>query len=355
MYAVIMAGGKGTRFWPRSRAETPKQLLNITGDKTMLQETADRIARVVSPDKILIVTNTVQRDTIMQQMPEMDPDNIIAEPVGKNTAPCICLAALCIQSRTADETMAVLPADHYIGDPSAFCETLKQAEQAALRTNGLITIGITPRGPETGYGYIQHGTEPVFDNMPLYAVKKFHEKPDEKKAREYVASDNFLWNSGMFVWRASAILDEMKTHIPHVYENVASACLTDHDTNLNERIADAYSTIDAVSVDYGVMEKSEHVFTMIGDFEWNDIGSWAALYDLLPKDGCANVITGEAVTVDTAESFIYSPKRLTAVLGVHDVIIIDTEDALLVCDKKRCQDIRAIVSALEQKKMERLL
>lgn len=349
MYVVIMAGGKGTRFWPRSRAATPKQLLDIIGSKTMIQQTVERVATLVPPERILIVTGQEHAVALKRQLSEIPDANIIVEPIGKNTAPCICLAALKIRQKDPESVMAVLPADHYIGDPVTFCSCLKAAIEAATLQDALVTIGIRPNRPETGYGYIQfHDEVACYNGMSVYRVSGFHEKPALEKAQTFLQQGNFLWNSGIFVWKVSAILREIKKFIPDVYHSFIKADLFGDTQAAEKTIATAYETVESISIDYGVMEKAENVLTLQGDFGWNDIGSWSAIYETAKKDKDGNALRGDVIAIDSENILVYSPQKLTAVIGIKNIIIVETADALLVCAKEKSQDVKKAVDILQK-------
>jgi mannose-1-phosphate guanylyltransferase len=344
-----MAGGKGSRFWPRSRAALPKQLLDIVSDRTLVQQTVERIAGLVPAGRILIVTGSEHAGAIYQQLPEIPRENILIEPVGRNTAPCICLAALWVEKKEPGATMAVLPADHYIGNPQAFCCCLESAKEAAEKLDSLVTIGIAPRSPETGYGYIQCGKEAgTYKGQAAYRVQQFHEKPCLEKALEFLAQGNYLWNSGMFIWRAATILAEIKTCLPEIYGTLAEVAPHLGTAQAQQAIDAAYQRIENISIDYGVMEKSSRVAILRGDFGWNDVGSWSAIYDISQKDAQGNVVHGDVIAVDARGSLVYSPKKLTAVVGLDNVVVVETEDALLVCAKDKSQDVKKVVDILEQ-------
>ena len=349
MYCVIMAGGKGSRFWPRSRSALPKQLLDIFSDRTMIQETVQRIEGLVPAERIVIVTGREHAEAIYQQLPEIPRENILIEPIGRNTAPCICLAALWVEKKKPGAVMAVLPADHYIGNPQAFCRCLDSAADAALQLDALVTVGITPRSPETGYGYIQYGEEiGAFKGLAVYRVQQFYEKPVLAKAREFLAQGNFLWNSGMFIWKAATILEEIKACLPEMYGTLA-AVVPDLGTAQEQQAVDAaYQAIEGISIDYGVMEKSARAVILKGDFGWSDVGSWSAIYDISGKDAQENVVSGDVIAVDARGSLIYSPKKLTAIVGLDNIVIVETEDALLVCARDKAQDVKKVVDILEQ-------
>jgi mannose-1-phosphate guanylyltransferase len=351
-----MAGGKGSRFWPRSRAALPKQLLDIVSDRTLIQQTVERITGLVPAGRILIVTGREQAGAIYQQRPEIPRENILIEPVGRNTAPCICLAALWVEKKEPGATMAVLPADHYIGIPQAFCRSLESAREAAGQLDALVTIGIAPRSPETGYGYIQCGKETgTYKGQAAYQVQQFHEKPSLEKAREFLAQGNFLWNSGMFIWRAATILAEIKTCLPEMYGTLAEVAPHLGTAQAQQAIDAAYQKIEGISIDYGVMEKSSRVAILKGDFGWSDVGSWSAIYDISEKDAQGNVMHGDVVAVDARGSLVYSPKKLTAIVGLDNVVIVETEDALLVCAKDKSQDVKKVVDELERQGKKKYL
>lgn len=358
MYAVIMAGGRGVRFWPRSREKRPKHLLDITGEKTIIQETVNRIKPLVPPTNILVVTGKKHARALMKQLPEIPPRNILIEPVGRNTAACIGLAALHIRKRSTDDTMMVLPSDHAIADSGKYLSVMKAAAVVAAQEKGLVTIGITPSSVQTGFGYIEGGILcKTIKNQDVFRVKSIREKPDFRTAAKFVRSGNFYWNSGMFVWQTSVILEEIKRWLPELY-----AGLTLIDTSLGTAgetatVSRVYKKLVSVSIDYGVMEKAGNVFILPGNFGWSDVGSWDALWDISPKDKQNNVILSGSRTVleDSKGSLIYNPRKLTALLGVRDLMIVETPDALLICKKGRSQDVKKIVERLEAGQLKKYL
>jgi mannose-1-phosphate guanylyltransferase len=344
-----MAGGKGARFWPRSRAALPKQLLDIFSKRSMIQETVARVAGLAPPERIVIVTGREQAETIYRQLPEIPRENILVETVGRNTAPCICLAALWVERKAPGATMAVLPADHYIADPQAFCSCLESAVEAAQQLNALVTIGIAPGSPETGYGYIECGAETgTYRGQAAYRVERFHEKPSLEKAREFLARGNVLWNSGMFIWKAAIILDEIKTCLPELYAELAAVAPQLGTPQEQQAIDGAYRAIEGISIDYGVMEKSRRAAVLKGDFGWSDVGSWSAIYNIAKKDMQGNVTQGDVVAIEAKGTLVYSPKKLTAVVGLDNIVIVETDDALLVCAKDKAQDVKKVVDELER-------
>ncbi|GAB4290506.1 MAG: mannose-1-phosphate guanylyltransferase [Ignavibacteriaceae bacterium] len=353
IYAVIMAGGIGSRFWPRSKEKTPKQLLNIFGNKTMIQETVERLEGLVEKDNIYIITNKIQKPEIINQLPDIRVSNIVEEPFGRNTAACIGLASVLIGSKSSDAVMIVLPADHRIVEKDLFHNTVKNAVDFAYKSRGLVTIGIVPSRPETGYGYIQINESPVEDG--IYKVQTFAEKPDYSTAVRFLESGDFFWNSGMFIWRVDAILDEIKIHMPELSDGLDVLKKELYSTNFDEILIKVYGQLRKISIDYGIMEKSNKVYLTKGNFTWSDVGSWEEVYQLSEHDENGNAATGEVYTDRTTGSYIYSPDKFTAVIGLDDIIVINTDDALLVCRRDHSQDVKKVVDHLTLNKLNRYL
>ncbi len=358
-YAVIMAGGVGARFWPRSREKSPKQMLEIVGKGTMIQNTVKRLQHVVEPRDVFIVTNKVQKPLILKQMPQFDEENIIIEPMGRNTAPCIGLAALYIKRLDPRAVMVVSPSDHLIQDIGEFKRVLQVAIETAGESESLLTIGIHPTHPETGYGYIQMFVEDGRHN-PYYEkgvlrVKTFAEKPNLQTAERFLASGDFLWNSGMFVWRVDVILNHIQRLLPDLYVELMKIDKAIGTPQAQATLDLAYGVLRGISIDYGVMEKADAVYVIPGKFGWSDIGSWDEVYRLAGKDDNGNSINGKAIPKDTTNSYIYSPNKMVAAIGVSDLIIINTDDALLVCKRGRSQDVKEISDYLKRKQMNELL
>ncbi|MBE9546751.1 MAG: mannose-1-phosphate guanylyltransferase [Proteobacteria bacterium] len=356
MYAVIMAGGRGTRFWPKSREKMPKHLLDIFGKKTIIQETVERIEPLIPAKNILIVTGASHSDEVIRQLPELPEENIIIEPVGRNTAPCIGLAAMYIKKMNPEGVMVVLPSDHYIPDEEVFRRTLAIASEMAQRGNYLLTIGIKPTGPETGYGYMEQG-EPVAAVMgeDVFQVRSFREKPDIEQAEAFLRDGGFFWNSGMFIWKASTILHEIEKLLPDLYEGllkIEAAIGTDREKDV---IGKVYREIAPISVDYGVMEKSGETLLVRGEFGWSDVGSWNALWEVWDKDENGNAVRGRLVSVDSSNSLVYSPDKLVALVGVEDLVVVETADSILVCKREASQDVKKLVEMLEEKNMKEYL
>ena len=349
MFAVIMAGGKGARFWPRSREKMPKHLLDIMGERTIIRETVDRIRPLVPPERILIVTGRNHAAELIRQLPEIPAENIIIEPVMRNTAPCIGLAALQIQKRVPDAVMLVLPSDHRIGDENAFRRVLAAAAQEAAEKDAIVTIGIRPTGPETGYGYIEQG-DPLPDcgDAGTCGVRSIREKPPLERARAFLRQGCFLWNSGMFVWKASTILEEIRRFLPELHAGLTRIRESLGTSREEEIVGEVYSAQKAVSIDYGVMEKAGNVLVVPGDFGWSDLGSWDALWEISKKDENGNAVSrGSLIGIDACDSLVHSPGKLVALVGVRDLIVVETDDALLICGRGRSQDVRKVVEILE--------
>jgi mannose-1-phosphate guanylyltransferase len=355
VFGVIMAGGVGTRFWPRSREKTPKQALEITGKETMIQSTAGRLTRMIDPRNLFIITNKMQRALLAKQLSYVPEDNILDEPVGRNTAPCIGLAALHCLRADPDAVMVVLPADHVIQNDEEFLRILGVASETAFESSSLLTIGIKPRHPETGYGYIQIFTEAGAHNpyasRGVMKVKTFAEKPNLQTAQRFLESGDFLWNSGMFVWRADAILGEIQRLLPELYSELMKIDQTIGTQHYAAAVEQAYGIIRSISIDYGIMEKSECVYCIPGDFGWSDIGSWDEVYRISGKDSGGNTITGSVIQKDMKNCYVYSPDKVVATIGVEDLIIVNTDDALLICRRERSQEVKEIADYLKRKQM----
>ncbi|MBE0069267.1 mannose-1-phosphate guanylyltransferase [Thermoanaerobacterium thermosaccharolyticum] len=353
---VIMAGGKGERFWPKSRIKMPKQFLKLYGDKTMIQQTVDRLKKLMPIENIFVVTNIDYAGLISDQIPELPTENILIEPMGKNTAACIGLAALHTERLDRDSIMVVVPSDHVIKDEETYLGVLKTAIEKAKSGNNLVTIGIKPQHPETGYGYINFKkiTHEILNNNPVHKVERFVEKPDYDTAVKYVESGDYLWNSGMFIWKTSAILNAIKEYMPQLY-SALNVIKENFDSDEIEKILyEEYSKLESISIDYGIMEKAKNVYVVPGDFGWDDVGSWTSIERLYEKDENGNVIKGNVISVDTKKCIITGSDKLIATLGIEDVIIIDTEDALLICSKDKAQNVKEVLQELREKKSEYL-
>ncbi len=344
--ALIMAGGRGERFWPKSRKSLPKQFLSLTDDgRTMIQLTVERIRPLIDLEDIYISTNRAYRGLVMEQLPGIPPENILCEPVGRNTAPCIGLGAVHIAKKYEDAVMMVLPSDHLIKYNQMFLNALKDGCSIAEKGKNLVTIGITPDYPETGYGYIKFLPQQADGNA--YAVDRFVEKPDMETAKEYLESEEYLWNSGMFIWKVSTILDNMKSVLPDLHQglfNIAEAIGTDKQEMVLEKV---FPELESVSIDYGVMEKAENIFILPGVFGWDDVGSWLAVERIQKSNESGNVVTGNIITINSKNNIIQGGKKLIAAVGLENLIIVDTEDATLICDKGSTPDIKLVLENLK--------
>ncbi len=353
--AVIMAGGVGTRFWPRSREKTPKQLLEILGRGTMIQNTVRRLEGFVNIHDVLVVTNRTQKAMVLKQLEHLPEENVLVEPVGRNTAPCIGLAALHARQLDASAVMIVLPADHVIQDEDEFKRVLRLAVDTAHESDNLLTIGIKPTHPETGYGYIQmimeDGALNPYHAKGVYKVKTFAEKPNVQTAERFLASGDFLWNSGMFICRADTMLREIARCLPDLNGELMKIAPTIGTALYQSVLEKAYGIIRGISIDYGVMEKAQKVYVIPGEFGWSDIGSWDEVYRLSGKDERGNSITGKVIQKDTSNSYICSADKVVATIGVEDLIIVNTADALLICRRGKSQDVKEISDYLKRKQM----
>ena len=352
--ALIMAGGKGERFWPKSRQSLPKQFLSLTNDgKTMIQLTVERILPLVSLEDIYIATNTNYKHLVLEQLPGIPAENVLCEPVGRNTAPCIGLGAVHIQRKYEDAIMIVLPSDHLIKYNDIFTETLANACDVAEINANLITIGITPNYPETGYGYIKADKNKQLKKT--YSVERFVEKPDFNLAKTYVESGDYYWNSGMFIWKLSSILENMKNFMSDTYNGllkIQAAIKTPEEENVLKNI---FPEFVSDSIGYGIMEKASGIYLIPGNFGWDDVGSWLAVERVKGTDDAQNTLTGNVIALNTSHCTIEGKKRLIAALGLKDLIIVDTDDALLIADKNSAGDIKKILAVLRDTDRENYL
>ena len=344
--ALIMAGGRGERFWPKSRKSLPKQFLSLTGDgKTMIQLTVERILPLVDMQDIYIATNRSYKALVRQQLPELPEENILCEPVAKNTAPCIGLGAMHIAKKYEDAVMFVLPSDHLIKYNAMYIDTLRRASEVAEEGENLVTLGIMPDYPETGYGYIKFMVDQR--KGTAFEVERFVEKPDLETAKRYLATEQYLWNSGMFIWRVSTILHNMEKYLPETYAGLGRIRDAIGTSEENEVLEKEFALFKSESIDYGIMEKADHIYTLPGSFGWDDVGSWNAVERIQPANEFGNVVNGNAVTVDTKRCIIQGGKKLIATVGLEDIIIVDTDDALLVCEKGDAGEIKKVLENLK--------
>jgi mannose-1-phosphate guanylyltransferase len=345
---VIMAGGRGERFWPLSRQSMPKQFLSLQSDgKTMIQSTFERLSKLSADEDIFVVTNQDYREIVKNQLPAMTPSNILAEPVGKNTTACIGLAAVYIEKKYGDSVMICCPSDHSIKGTDAFVKTIRDAAEAAEEGSNIVTIGIMPDYPETGYGYIKFKPGEYFrDKENISRVERFVEKPTVEKAREYINNGNYLWNSGIFVWKTSTILSCIKKLLPAMYDGlmrIKDAFGTDAESEVLER---EFRAFPSISVDYGIMEHVSDVYTIPCTFGWDDVGSWSAIGRINDSDENGNITLGNAVLHETSDTILYGGAKLIAAVGVKNLVIVDTDDAILVCEKSSAQNVKKIIESL---------
>ena len=356
-YGLILAGGRGTRFWPRSRTRTPKQLLPFVGPRSLLQDTVERLRPLIPPERIWILTNEYLRRAVRKQLPEVPPEQILAEPAQRNTAPCLGLAARIIAERDPSAVLGVFPADHYIAKPSRFRQFLKPAFQAAEQGR-LVTLGIEPRWPETGYGYLEFPAGLTAGSLTPFPVRRFREKPDLATAQDFLRAGHFYWNAGMFFWRAGRFNECLRQYLPKTAAILAS--LPAFGTlRFNRRLRETFPLCENISVDFAVMEKAAQDGLVAGlatdDFGWNDLGSWNAVHELLPGDASGNVLRADALVEDASGCYVEVTGKLIALLGVRDLIVVDTPGAILIADRNRAQDVGKIVRQLEQRRRDELL
>lgn len=354
--AVIMAGGKGERFWPKSRTHLPKQFLNISGQESMIQQTIARLEKLIDISQIFIVTNGLYAELIHAQIPHLPIDNIIIEPVGRNTAPCLGLASIIIEEKFPDSTMIVLPSDHIIGNEEGFVKILKTGVEVAQVDSNLVTLGIQPTYPETGYGYIESTKQiRIVNELEIHKVNKFVEKPDLGTAELYLDSGNFFWNSGIFIWKTAVIREYIRNLMPEMHdllETMKSAFRTEEK---NDIIKSEFSKMPDQSIDYGIMEKVNNIYVIPCVFGWDDVGSWTALDRINERDENGNVIKGNILNIDTKRCIIESNGKLIATLGIEDLIIVDTEDVTLICTKEKAQEVKLLLKELRMQNREQYL
>jgi len=350
IYAVIMAGGQGTRLWPQSRERKPKQLWEILDGKSMLQDTVERVFPLIHPQQILVITGKQLYEQISNQLPQVPSRNIILEPMGRNTAPCVGLAALYINN--PDACMAVLASDHVIRDKEEFRRILSIAVDVASQGETLVTFGIKPTEPETGFGYVRRGKEV---KPEVYKVLQFTEKPDSPTAQRFIASGEYYWNSGMFVWKVSTLMTMIERHLPDLYQGLMKIKSAIGSPDEQHVIAEVFNDLDSISIDYGIMEKAETTYVVPGDFGWNDVGSWAALSEVWGTDQEGNSCKGNIITLDSHGNIVYNSDGLTTLIGIENLIVVKVEDILLVCAKDQAQKVREIVDKLKTQGMTEFL
>ncbi|MBN1163993.1 MAG: mannose-1-phosphate guanylyltransferase [Candidatus Krumholzibacteriota bacterium] len=359
MYVVILAGGKGKRFWPYSRSGKPKQFLDITGAGSMLSVTYNRLRSLVGPDKMLLLTVRDQFELVKKELPEIPLDNIFAEPVGRNTAPSIAVAAAMIRSRGSDEPFLCCPADHVVQDTQEFNRVVRSAAEVAREREVLVTFGITPGYPATGYGYIEAGAKVEFPSSAggkrkaageagfLFAVERFCEKPDREKAAAYIRRGGFYWNSGIFMWRPSVFLEAWSKFLPAgqgPLESIEKSFMVPGPTQVIDR---EYANMPAISVDYGILEKAGNVVVIPVNLGWNDVGSWDALGDILAPDAAGNISAGKVEAIESSGNIIFNPRGTTAVVGIDNLIVVVDGEVVMICKRGDSQRVKELLDAME--------
>lgn len=347
VHGLILAGGRGTRFWPKSRRASAKQVLRLFGDRSLIQQTVDRLSPVLPPEQIWILTNAHLRDEIVRQLPEVPKRQILAEPAQRNTAPAIGLAAQILHGLDPESIMGVFPADHVIGKPRPYVSLIKAALKSA-RAGRIVVLGIQPRWPETGYGYIEFpkGVKPG-GSEPL-PVKRFREKPDAVTAARFLKAGNFYWNAGMFFWKTSVLLEALRQHLPKTASLLASLPAFGS-RKFAKSLGEVFPKTENISVDYAVLERAANVVGLpAGDIAWNDVGSWNAVYELHARDRADNALRTHTMIEDSTGNYVDAEKKLVALLGVKDLIVVDTPDALLIADRSRAQQVGDLVKLLEK-------
>ena len=345
--ALILAGGSGTRFWPLSRKKNPKQLLALEGDRSLLRDTVERLQPLIPPESVWVCTTAALAEAVRRELPEVPEEQILLEPEGRNTAPAIGWSVRSLPEGARRGVVAVLPADHRVGDPAAFRETLARAGEVVEREDRVMTLGVTPRWAETGYGYLE--LEPGTPPDGVRRVHRFVEKPTPEKAAEFAASGNHLWNAGIFVFRGTTLLDILTRLQPELARGLEEIAAEPH------RLAELYARLPSDSIDYAVMEKLDSILTLPLDCGWSDLGSWAALDEVLPRDERGNAGRGDTLAIDAAGNLLFSDAGTITVLGVRDLIVVRTGDAVLVIPKERSQEVKKIVTELAARGREDLL
>jgi len=365
-YAVIMAGGVGTRFWPKGTTKLPKQFIKIADENdTLLQQAYRRLEGVFHDSKIFIVTNVLYKNEVKKQLPKIPEDNIICEPIGRNTAPCIGLACLFINQFETKANVLVVAADHLISNETEFHRVIKSGLKFVGDFGGIVTLGIHPTKPETGYGYIQYDSEKVTEVElekngestfeKIYKVKTFAEKPNPEVAKAFLESGDFLWNSGMFIFRTDTMMEEIKNFMPELFESLEKLRENLLSNDFMKILEKEYSKLKSISIDYGVMEKAKDVYIIRSHFGWNDVGAWDEVYNIKDKDHNGNVNQGRTVAINTKNCLIINDQKMVATIGVEDLLIINTDNGLLICKRGEAQSVKEVVDYLRRKGMEQFL
>ncbi len=349
--AIIMAGGVGTRFWPVSRKNQPKQFLPIVSEKTMIEETIDRLSPRIPLNNIYTIANPEKTEIAKSFLPGLPDENFLVEPLGKNTAPSLILATARIYLQNPRAVIAALPADHLIKDSSLFLQKFEAAATAASSGDYLVTFGVPPTSPATGYGYIQFSKDKPLKTLEevFYNVQEFKEKPGLEQAKVFLKEGNYFWNSGMFLWQTDVFAQKLERFAPDMF-SYWTKILEALKTNDNARISSLFEEMPSLSIDYALMEKAEGVLMAKGDFGWSDVGAWSSLAELWPQDKTGNALKGENIILDSQDCLVYNPGKLTALIGVKDIIVVETDDALLVVHKSQDQKVKDIVEEIKKKK-----
>ncbi len=349
LFAVILAGGKGTRFWPLSRARRPKQLIDITGRGSMLRLTFERLAAFVPPERMILLTTVELGPSIRNELPEIGEANVFLEPVGRNTGPSLAVASALVNRLGGDAPMLCCPADHLIGNEEEFRDLVRMAARVAVERDALVTFGIKPDGPETGYGYIEAGERAgEREGRSFFEVVRFHEKPDLEKARNYVTNESFYWNSGIFLWRPSVFRSAWERFVPESVASLEEISRALGTPGVEETVAAVYPRLPSVSVDYAVLERAENVLVAPASLNWSDVGSWDALFDILPVDDGGNVDIGYVKTLDAKGNLLFNPEGATVAVGVDDIIVVVDGNDVLVCKRGQSQMVRDMLEKMKK-------
>lgn len=357
IYTLIMAGGSGTRFWPRSKTRKPKQYLNIFGEDSLLEDTIKRFSSFTAEENIYIVSSATQAEVLEKQATMLPKKNLIYEPIGRNTLPCIGLAAMYAEQENNDGIMVVSPSDHLITNTELFKDTVLAATKIADERDGIVTIGISPTYPATGYGYVKTAENITGgEKIPQFKVERFVEKPDEATATSYLEQGGFYWNSGLFVFKVSVFLEAVEKFAPSLYADLRKIQADFGNPTYPQTLDTIYRAVESISVDYGIMEHADNIYLVEGNFDWNDLGSWESVYLTdNKKDENGNAGSGESLLVDTKNSYVYSDKGLVAVVGLEDVIVVQDGNTTLVCKRDRAEDVKKVVDQLKSKKRDEYL
>ena len=348
-FAVIMAGGKGERFWPLSTSKHPKQVLSLIGGKPLLALAVDRLKGLIPPERIMVITSAELVQAVKESVPELPLENIIGEPFGRDTAAACALASAIVRVKQPDGAFCILTADHIIKDIDLFQTTLEESFEIALSENTLLTIGIKPAFPSTGFGYLEAGATISYKGgIEFFKTKRFVEKPDKKTAGQYMESGNFYWNSGMFIWSVKSFQNALAKYQPHLLEMADSILPAVGTSRFDSCLKEEYNKLDKISVDYAVMEKADNIVMAKGTFRWDDVGSWPALEDHFESDSSNNIIIGKCENIDSTGNVVVSNERLTALIGVKDMVVVQAENATLICPKDRAQDVKKMVKLLRE-------